>query len=166
MVYSSSRTPKVVSLSSAESETYAATAAVMDAILIQSIFAWLLQQCHMLMCLYLDSSAARGILSRKGVGRLRHLSCRVLWFQDLVSERRWMVKAVFGAVNPADVATKRLSAARIGSVSYFLGLWCGPNCSVVGAWDPANIFRHVNIPSRQHIKSLMSTSAPWAHCLS
>jgi hypothetical protein len=159
MVYSSSRTQKVVSLSSAESETYAAASAVMDAILIQSIFAWLLQQCHMLMCLYLDSSAARGILSRKGVGRLRHLSCRVLWFQDLVSERRWMVKAVFRAVNPADVATKRLSAARIGSLS------C-PNCSVVGAWDPANIFRHVNIPSRQHIKSLMSTSAPWAHCLS
>ena len=74
-------------------------------------------------------------------------------FQDLVSERRWMVKAVFRAVNPADVATKRLSAARIGSLS------C-PNCSVVGARDPANIFRHVNIPSRQHIKSLMSTSAP------
>ena len=116
MVYSSSRTQKVVSLSSAESETYFAASAVMGAILIQSIFAWLLE-CHMLMCLYLDPFAARGILSRKGVGRLRHLSCRVLWLQDLVSERRLMVKAVLGAVNPADIATKRLSAARIGSLS-------------------------------------------------
>ena len=36
-----------------------------------------------MMCLYLDSSAARGVLSGKGAGRLRHLSCRVLWLQDL-----------------------------------------------------------------------------------
>ena len=105
----------------------------------------------MLMCLYLDSSAARGILSPKGVCRLRHLSCRVLWLQDLVSERRVMVKAVLGAVNPADNATKRLSAARIGSLSYFLGLWCGSNGSLVGAWDPANIFRHVNIKTAHQV---------------
>ena len=124
MAYSSSGTQKVVSLSSAESETYAAASAVMDAILIHSIFAWLLQ-CQMVICLYLDSSAARGILSRKGVGRLRLLSCRVLWLQDLVAEKKLMVKAVFGAVNPADIATKRLSSARVESLSCFLGLWCG-----------------------------------------
>eukprot|EP00435_Cladocopium_sp_Y103_P044885 s707_g12.t1 len=76
MVFSSSRTQKVVSLSSAESETYAAASAVMDAILIHSMFSWLLQL-HIVMCLHLYSSAARGILSRKGVGRLKHLSCRV-----------------------------------------------------------------------------------------
>ena len=50
--------------------------------LIRTILCWVLQV-RILMYLYLDSSAARGVLSRKGVGRLRHLSCRVLWLQNL-----------------------------------------------------------------------------------
>jgi len=37
-----------------------------------------------------------------------------------------------------------------------VGLWCGSNGSLVGAWDPASIFRHVNTPSRQHIMSTPS----------
>ena len=146
LLYSSSRTQKVVSLSSAESETYAAASAVMDAILIHSIISWLLQR-MLVICLYLDSSAARGILSRKGVGRLRHLSCRILWMQDLVSEHKLLVKAVLGAINPADICTKRLSASRLQSLSYFLGIWQGS--SLEGSADPANIFRHVQDPGQQ-----------------
>ena len=34
----------------------------------------------------LDSSAARGILSRRGTGRVRHLSTKILWAQDAVAE--------------------------------------------------------------------------------
>jgi len=60
-----------------QAETYAAASAVMDAVLIRTILCWVLQV-RILMYLYLDSSAARGVLSRRGVGRLRHLSCRVL----------------------------------------------------------------------------------------
>ena len=65
LVYASPRTQKVVSLSSAESETYAAASATMDAILITTIFS------------LLDSSAARGILARKGVGRLSVMASRL-----------------------------------------------------------------------------------------
>eukprot|EP00435_Cladocopium_sp_Y103_P010280 s4269_g2.t1 len=155
LVYSSSRTQKVVSLSSAESETYAAASAVMDAVLIHTIFTWLLQL-QIVMCLHLDSSASRGILSRKGVGRLRHLSCRVLWMQNLVSEKILLVKAVLGTINPADVATKRLSASRLQSLRFFIGLWSGSSNNLVGSQDPAGIFRHV-IPSRQQIRSIMGT---------
>ena len=43
LVYSSSRIQKIVSLSSAESETYAAASAVMDAMLIRVILCWILQ---------------------------------------------------------------------------------------------------------------------------
>ena len=146
LLYSSSRTQKVVSLSSAESETYAAASAVMDAILIHSIISWLLQRV-LVICLYLDSSAARGILSRKGVGRLRHLSCRILWMQDLVAEHKLLVKAILGAINPADICTKRLSASRIQSLCYFLGIWQGS--SLEGSADPANIFRHVQDQGQQ-----------------
>ena len=99
------------------------------------------------MCLYLDSSAARGVLSRKGVGRLRHLSCKILWMQDLVMQKRLLVRSLMGALNPADVATKRLSAARLESLCYFLGIWRGNNLE--GANDPGNIFRHVTNQRQQ-----------------
>ena len=67
------------------------------------------------MRLYLDSSAARGVLARRGVGRLRHLSCRILWLQDLVMEKRLLVRSVMGALNPADNCHEKIqrSKARI-----------------------------------------------------
>ena len=110
LIYSSSRTQKIVSLSSAESETYAAAPAVMDAILIRTC--WVLQ-IRILMYLFLDSSAARGVLSRRGVDRLRHLSCRMLCLQDLVGQELLQLKSALGTINPADISTKRLSVARL-----------------------------------------------------
>ena len=147
LVYTSSRTQKIVSLSSAESETYAAASAVMDAILIRAIISWVLQS-TILMCLYIDSSAARGILSRRGVGRLRHLSCRVLWLQNLVGEKLLMVKAVLGAINPSDIATKRLSISRLESLLYLFGIWDSANNNLVGQHDPGRIFRNVPQPQQ------------------
>ena len=93
--------------------------------------------------LYLDSSAARGVLSRRGVGRLRHLSCRVLWLQNLVVEKMLQVKAVLGTINPADVSTKRLSIARLESLMFLFGLWSNSQNQLVGSDDPGRIFRHV-----------------------
>ena len=154
MIYSSSKTQKVVSLSSAESETYAAAGAVMDAVLIHGIFTWLLGL-HIIMCLHLDSSASRGILSRKGVGRLRHLSCRVLWLQDLVNERSLMVRSVLGTLNPADVGTKRLSAARLQSLSFLLGLYSTSSGTLVGSNDPGGIFQQ-SPAKQQQIRLLLS----------
>ena len=147
LVYSSSRTQKIVSLSSAESETYAAASAVMDAILIRAIISWVLQS-TILMCLYIDSSAARGILPRRGVGRLRHLSCRVLWLQNLVGEKLLMVKAVLGAINPSDIATKRLSISRLESLLYLFGIWDSASNNLVGQHDPGRIFRNVPQPQQ------------------
>ena len=100
------------------------------------------------MCLYIDSSAARGILSRRGVGRLRHLSCRVLWLQNLVGEKLLMVKAVLGAINPSDIATKRLSISRLESLLYLFGIWDSANNNLVGQHDPGRIFRNVPQPQQ------------------
>ena len=161
LVYSSSRTQKIVSLSSAESETYAAASAVMDTILIRTILCWVLQV-RILMYLYLDSSAARGVLSRRGVGRLRHLSCRVLWLQNLVGDKLLQVKAVLGTINPADVSTKRLSIARLESLMYLFGLWSTVQNQLVGSDDPGRIFRHLpqqalsNSGRNSHLRLLIS----------
>jgi len=67
--------------------------------------------------------------------------------QDLVMEKRLLVRSVMGALNPADIATKRLSAARLESLCYFLGIWRGNNLE--GAHDPGNIFRHVTNQRQQ-----------------
>ena len=56
-------------------------------------------------------------------------------------EKRLLVKAIMGALNPADVSTKRMSAARLELLSYFLGIWRGNNLK--GSHDPGNIFRHI-----------------------
>ena len=73
----------MISLSSAEAEVYAASSGSSDAILLARILTWISGK-RTSIYVYTDSSGAKGILQRR-VGRLRHLSCRILWLQDLVS---------------------------------------------------------------------------------
>ena len=60
-----------------------------------------------------------------------------------------MVQAVFGAVNPADIATKRLSSARVESLKYFLGLWCGSNNSLVRHMGPSKHLSSCQSPIKE-----------------
>ena len=53
-----------------------------------------------------DSSAAVGICSRQGLGKLRHLDTHTLWIQQAVRNRRIALKKVAGEQNPADLLTK------------------------------------------------------------
>ena len=55
-----------------------------------------------------DSSAAIGIASRSGLGKLRHLETHTLWLQEKVRSKAIVVKKVHGEVNPADIFTKHL----------------------------------------------------------
>ena len=55
-----------------------------------------------------DSSAALGIASRSGLGKLRHLETHTLWLQEKVRVGAITVKKVRGEVNPADLFTKHL----------------------------------------------------------
>ena len=56
-------------------------------------------------------------------GRLRHLSCRILWLQSLISAGTIRLCSVSGNINPADIGTKRLSAPRLKSPMAVLGLY-------------------------------------------
>eukprot|EP00973_Karenia_brevis_P067748 9425452-Karenia_brevis.AAC.1 len=53
-----------------------------------------------------DSSAARGMSLRSGIGKLRHLDTRSLWTQYAVKDLNLHVTKVLGTVNPADLGTK------------------------------------------------------------
>eukprot|EP00435_Cladocopium_sp_Y103_P017201 s5234_g4.t1 len=67
--------------------------------------------------------------------------------EDLVSERLLIVRSVLGTLNPADVGTKRLSASRLQSLSFLLGLYSISSGTLVGSNDPGGIFQQS--PARQ-----------------
>ena len=68
-----------------------------------------------------DSSAAIGIASRSGLGKLRHLETHTLWLQEKVRTKAIMVRKVRGEVNPADLFTKHLPSRE--KVHQLLGLF-------------------------------------------
>ena len=53
-----------------------------------------------------DSSAARSVGNRRGLGKLRHVELKWLWVQDAVKEGRVKLKTVPGSENVADHLTK------------------------------------------------------------
>ena len=53
-----------------------------------------------------DSSGAKAAVSRRGLGKMRHMELRYLWVQEAVRRRRIQVKKILGTHNPADHLTK------------------------------------------------------------
>ena len=75
--------------------------------------------------LLLDSSSARQILARSGVGRVRHLSVKVLWLQQKVETKEVHVSAVGTADNIADLGTKRLNCNTTRYLMHVCGVFNG-----------------------------------------
>ena len=55
-----------------------------------------------------DASAAKGIASRRGLGKIRHIEVQQLWLQEKVNRGEIEVMKVKGEVNLADALTKAL----------------------------------------------------------
>ena len=68
--------------------------------------------------LYIDSSSSRQLISRKGLGKARHVDVSLLWIQKL---KPVLVKAIKGTDNPADLGTKALSRDKIKKYLRTLG---------------------------------------------
>ena len=69
-----------------------------------------------------DSSAAIGVCSRQGLGKLRHIDTHLLWIQQAVRSRRVDLRKIPGEVNPADMFTKHLpSRDRLSALMQLLG---------------------------------------------
>eukprot|EP00435_Cladocopium_sp_Y103_P069451 s242_g33.t1 len=73
-------------------------------------------------------------------GRLRHLSCRVLWLQALVASGTVKLCSASGQTNPADIGTKRLTAARLRSLMVVLGLFNQNSNALAGSDDQGKVF--------------------------
>jgi hypothetical protein len=92
--------------SSAEAEVYAGVMGVKEAIHVQQLLGWIGEPVRIR--LRMDAAAARSVLCRQGVGRIRHLEVKVLWVQDQVKNGRVLVEKVEGIWNQADLGTKPL----------------------------------------------------------
>ena len=70
-----------------------------------------------------DSNAAKGMASRRGIGKVRHLASRLLWIQQVVAERLCKIFKIPGKLNVADLLTKHLPAADIDKCMQLLGCY-------------------------------------------
>ena len=87
--------------------------------------------------IHTDSSAAKGIASRTGLGKTRHIAVHLLWLQERLRNKEFTLYKCKGTENPADLMTKHLSRE---SNEHCTGEWnavamsgrseAAPQCSV------------------------------------
>ena len=70
---------------------------------------------------FVDSSAAIGVVHRKGNGKLRHVRVGLLWIQEKQEEGELDVKKILGDDNPADLLTKNVPAAKVEQIMELIG---------------------------------------------
>jgi len=57
---------------------------------------------------YTDSTAAKGITQRRGLGKLRHMDVQYFWLQEKLGNKEYHLNKVLGTLNPSDIMTKYL----------------------------------------------------------
>jgi len=95
--------------------------------------------------LLVDSSAAKSIASRTGLGKLRHLGIQFLWLQEAVRRKKVVLSKVRGDINPADVLTKPKS---LDDMKQLLNFSCIDWCDGELANSTCNNFEFVNSVGR------------------
>ena len=60
-----------------------------------------------------DASAAKGIASRRGLGKVRHVRVQQLWLQERVNSGEVRIRKVPGITNMADAFTKTLEPGEL-----------------------------------------------------
>ena len=106
-----SSTQSVIALSSGEAEYYGLVKGASIGIGVQSMLSDFAITASI--ALHTDSSAAKGIGSRRGLGKLRHIELAQLWVQDLVSRGKISITKIAGTDNIADALTKHSSRERL-----------------------------------------------------
>ena len=105
-----SRTQKTRSLSVGEAEYYAIVTGCAEGLGIQALLedmGWVVK-----VRLWTDSSTAKAVAGRRGLGKLRHVELRYLWVQEMVRSGRVLVSKVQGEENVADHLTKEMSVGQ------------------------------------------------------
>ena len=116
----SSNIQSTVSLSSGESEYYAIVRAASTGLSIQALLSdWGLQ---VSLAVKSDSSAARGMTQRQGLGQTRHVETRYLWVQEKVQRKALTLEKVNTSQNVSDICAKPLPEVAVNKHLRTMGL--------------------------------------------
>ena len=116
-----SRTQKARALSSGEAEYYAVVTGSAEGLGAQSLATDLGLEFQCKIIVKTDSSVAKSIAGRRGLGKLRHVELKYLWVQDAVAKGRISMKKKSGVNNPADVLTKPKDRTELGRLLNHVG---------------------------------------------
>lgn len=107
-VKSWSTTQSIIALSSGEAEYYGVVKASSIGLGCKALLKDI--NINVKLNVHTDAEAAKGIASRTGLGKTRHIAVHYLWVQERVRAGDIKLHKVRGEVNPADLLTKYLSA--------------------------------------------------------
>jgi len=107
-----STTQSVIALSSGEAEYYGLVKGGSVGIGIQSMLLDMGVETEAVV-LNTDATAAKGIASRRGLGKLRHLAVSQLWLQGKVASGLMRIEKVKGTENVADALTKHVERDKL-----------------------------------------------------
>ena len=111
-----------MALSSAEAELNAMVKGLVEAVSIWNLVQELWQK-EVAIEAYTDASACRGMLLRRGVGRVKHLSTKQLWAQDAVESFGVNIVKIPRAQNSADAFTHYLGSQEMYDHLRRMGFW-------------------------------------------
>ena len=121
LIRSTSTTQAVISLSSGESEFYAAVKAGSVGLGIRSLLKDMGIEYNNPVELRMDATAGLGVAARRGAGRIRHIHTPSLWLQRAVSNGVISLAKVPGESNPADIGTKHVEQAVLRRMLQYSG---------------------------------------------
>ena len=122
VITTASKTQLVVALSSGGAEFYALHYAAIEGLYVQSLI-------HELMgiilpvVIFTDSTAAKAMATRQGVGRVKHIQVKMLWIQQLCQEKLVEIRKVSSAMNLADLMTKPVDATTLRTLGALMGIY-------------------------------------------
>ena len=106
-----SKTQALVAKSSGEAELYAVVRGATEALRMATLAKDLGRT--MSVRLHIDALAAKGMIERKGLSKVRHLDVNVLWLQEQCARKVLPIVKVPGEDNPADLMTKHLVGPKV-----------------------------------------------------
>ena len=102
---------QVIALSSGEAEYYGMVKGASNALGLRGMLKDINVTTRV--ALSTDSSAAKGIANRRGLGKVRHIELSELWLQDQVARNKIEIYKISGEDNFSDSLTKHATAERI-----------------------------------------------------
>ena len=114
------KTQAVIAKSSAESELYAAVRGACEGLGAVTMLHEL--GVEMTLRIHIDSLAAKGIIERVGLHKVRHLDVDMLWLQSQTAKEMLTIHKVFGEDNTADLMTKNLTVVKIDKYMSMMGI--------------------------------------------